>query len=42
MVGDRLGEGQGVNAEWDRVSAWEDEKVLEMMLVTAAQQGKCL
>ena len=36
-----LGEGWRVRVQWDRVSVWEDEKVLEMMVGVDAQQREC-
>ena len=35
------GGGRGVGIYGDRVSVWEDEKVLEMMVVTVAQPLRC-
>ena len=42
MVGAGAGEGKGgLVFDGDRASVWEDEKVLEMMVVMAAQQYEC-
>lgn len=40
VVGAKRGDGESA-FHGDRVSVWEDEKVLEMMVGTAAQQREC-
>ena len=42
MVGGGAGEGRGgLVSDGDRASVWEDEKVLDMMVLMAAQQYEC-